>query len=67
MACVNQSEPCQQGGGRPLGPRAGTCSYVLVGCSVAPGFEFDDFTFLRDHPGADEAVRRLGVDLTAML
>jgi predicted cupin superfamily sugar epimerase len=22
--------------------------YSLVGCSVAPGFEFEDFSFLRD-------------------
>jgi predicted cupin superfamily sugar epimerase len=41
--------------------------YALVGCSVAPGFEFIDFAFLRDRHGADEAVRRLGADLTAML
>ena len=24
--------------------------YSLVGCSVAPGFEFEDFSFLRDDP-----------------
>jgi predicted cupin superfamily sugar epimerase len=29
---------------RPLGP------YALTGCTVAPGFEFADFTFLRDAP-----------------
>lgn len=29
---------------RPLG------DYALVGCSVAPGFEFADFAFLRDEP-----------------
>ena len=23
--------------------------YTLVGCSVAPGFDFDDFSFLTDH------------------
>jgi predicted cupin superfamily sugar epimerase len=31
---------------------------VLVGCSVAPGFEFDDFSLLRDHPVA--AARLVG-------
>ena len=25
-----------------------TGAYSLVGCTVAPGFEFDDFSFLRD-------------------
>jgi predicted cupin superfamily sugar epimerase len=29
---------------RPLGP------YALAGCTVAPGFEFDDFVLLRDQP-----------------
>lgn len=31
---------------RPLG------AYVLVGCTVAPGFVFKDFSFLRDEPAA---------------
>ncbi|ETR74204.1 MAG: hypothetical protein OMM_00398 [Candidatus Magnetoglobus multicellularis str. Araruama] len=30
--------------------------YSLVGCTVAPGFEFDDFSFLHDNP---EASRRI--------
>jgi predicted cupin superfamily sugar epimerase len=25
-------------------------AYTLVGCSVAPGFDFADFSFLADHP-----------------
>ena len=25
-----------------------TGAYSLVGCTVAPGFEFEDFSFLRD-------------------
>ncbi len=29
---------------RPLG------AYTLVGCTVSPGFEFNDFHLLRDHP-----------------
>jgi uncharacterized protein len=36
---------------RPLG------SYALCGCTVAPGFEFEDFTFLRDYPAAGDALR----------
>jgi predicted cupin superfamily sugar epimerase len=28
--------------------------YSLVGCSVAPGFEFEDFSFLRDDVGNKE-------------
>jgi hypothetical protein len=31
-----------------------TGSYSLVGCSVAPGFEFEDFSLLRDEPGQKE-------------
>ena len=31
---------------RPLG------EYVLVGCTVAPGFVFEDLSFLRDEPAA---------------
>jgi predicted cupin superfamily sugar epimerase len=34
---------------RPLG------AYTLVGCTVAPGFEFADFTLLADVP--DDAAR----------
>lgn len=37
---------------RPLG------AYTLVGCSVAPGFEFADFALLADRPGEAETVRR---------
>ena len=29
---------------------------VLVGCSVAPGFAFEDFELLRDHPEAAAAL-----------
>ena len=31
-----------------------TGAYSLVGCSVAPGFEFEDFSFLRDDYEAKE-------------
>ncbi len=30
---------------------ATTGKYSLVGCTVAPGFDFTDFSFLRDTPG----------------
>lgn len=36
---------------RPLG------SYVLVGCTVAPGFDFADFRLLADEPGLADIVR----------
>jgi len=39
---------------RPLG------GYVLAGCTVGPGFEFADFTFLRDAAEAVEALRACG-------
>ena len=29
-----------------------TGAYSLLGCTVAPGFDFDDFTFLSDKQGA---------------
>ncbi len=32
--------------------------YSLVGCSVAPGFEFEDFSFLRDEVEAKEKLLR---------
>jgi uncharacterized protein len=30
--------------------------YALCGCTVAPGFEFEDFTFLRESPAASDAL-----------
>ena len=33
-----------------------TGDYTLVGCSVAPGFDFSDFSFLRDNPALKEMV-----------
>jgi predicted cupin superfamily sugar epimerase len=36
---------------RPFG------AYTLVGCSVGPGFDFADFTLLRDLPEAESALR----------
>jgi predicted cupin superfamily sugar epimerase len=29
---------------------ASTGTYTLAGCTVAPGFDFTDFSFLTDHP-----------------
>jgi uncharacterized protein len=46
---------------RPLGV------YALCGCTVAPGFEFEDFTFLRDHPVAEASLRSTALDLAALL
>ena len=34
-----------------------TGAYALVGCTVAPGFDFADFQFLADLPNADEIFR----------
>jgi predicted cupin superfamily sugar epimerase len=31
--------------------------YALVGCTVAPGFEFSDFRLMSDHPTASSALR----------
>jgi predicted cupin superfamily sugar epimerase len=42
-------------------------TYALCGCTVAPGFEFEDFAFLRDHPGASDALRRVSPELASLL
>ena len=45
---------------RPLG------AYSLVGCTVAPGFEFADFRFLRDDAEALRALERLDPGLAGL-
>lgn len=45
---------------RPLG------SYALCGCTVAPGFEFADFAFLRSDPAA-ASLRRAAPQLAGLL
>jgi uncharacterized protein len=44
-----------------------TGGYTLVGCSVGPGFEFDDFALLADHPADARALRDRFPDLAALL
>ena len=34
-------------------------AFALAGCTVAPGFEFADFAFLRAQPQAAEKLRRV--------
>ena len=46
---------------RPLG------DYALCGCTVAPGFEFEDFTFLRDDPTASNALRSTAPELAGLV
>ncbi|HEV8264857.1 MAG TPA: cupin domain-containing protein [Gemmatimonadales bacterium] len=46
---------------RPLG------AYALVGCTVAPGFEFTDFTLLADVPEAAARLRASHADLAQLL
>lgn len=45
---------------RPLG------AWSLVGCSVAPAFEFRGFTLLDAAPGVREAIARLAPELLAL-
>ena len=45
---------------RPLG------AYALCGCTVAPGFEFEDFSFLRDDPAAVDALGIAAPDLLSL-
>jgi predicted cupin superfamily sugar epimerase len=46
---------------RPLG------DYALAGCTVAPGFEYEDFAMLSDDPRAAARLRIEAPDLAAML
>jgi uncharacterized protein len=46
---------------RPLG------AYALCGCTVAPGFEFEDFSFLRDDALARKAMEMAAPELAAFL
>jgi predicted cupin superfamily sugar epimerase len=46
---------------RPLG------AFVLAGCTVAPGFQFDDFTFLRDHPDVLRALSAQSRDIQGLV
>jgi predicted cupin superfamily sugar epimerase len=42
-------------------------AYALVGCTVAPGFEFADFVLLRDDPAACTALERFDSQLLALV
>jgi len=46
---------------RPLG------AYTLVGCTVGPGFDFADFTMLRDVPAAADLVRTWHPEVAVLL
>ena len=46
---------------RPLG------DYVLVGCTVAPGFDFADFTMLADQPALASVVRHAWPEVAALV
>lgn len=46
---------------RPLG------RYALVGCTVAPGFVFEDFSLLRDETDSVDALRAIAPDLCGLL
>jgi len=41
--------------------------YTLVGCTVAPGFEFEDFTLMSDEPEAFRLLRERHPGLTTFL
>lgn len=40
--------------------------HALAGCTVAPGFEFEDFGFLSDHPDLLERLRVLSPELAGL-
>jgi predicted cupin superfamily sugar epimerase len=41
--------------------------YTLCGCTVAPGFDFEDFSFLRDDKAARSALAQVAPELSALL
>lgn len=43
-----------------------TGEYTLVGCTVGPGFDFADFSFLRDAPDSLERLRQIDAALAAL-
>jgi len=44
-----------------------TGEYTLVGCTVGPGFDFHDFSMLRDDPAAAGRLRERHADLAAWI
>ena len=46
--------------------RASRCDYALVGCTVGPGFDFADFSFLRDAPDALARLSQIDSALAAL-
>jgi len=44
-----------------------TGDYTLVGCTVAPGFEFSDFELMRDRPEVAATLRRAHPALAGLL
>ena len=44
-----------------------TGAYALVGCSVGPGFDFEDFALLADHAAEADLLRRRFPDLAGLL
>jgi len=42
------------------------CDYALVGCTVGPGFDFADFSFLRDSPAALATLRQIDPTLAEL-
>ena len=44
-----------------------TGAYSLVGCTVGPGFEYDDFQMLRDLPEEAEAAKRRHPELASLV
>jgi predicted cupin superfamily sugar epimerase len=42
-------------------------AYSLVGCTVAPGFEYEDFCFLRDDPEQVTLLAALGPEYVELI
>lgn len=46
---------------------ASTGTFTLAGCTVAPGFDFTDFSFLADHPADLSKFKAIGSGLDSFL
>jgi uncharacterized protein len=44
-----------------------TTGYTLVGCTVGPGFDFEDFAMARDDPTVAAALRKAGAPVAELL
>lgn len=65
--CGNAAEPVHVVVAGAWQAAQSTGEYSLVACTVAPGFDYADFTMLRDLPAAANAFRHKHPQLASMV